>query len=107
MQSLRSVQPAWAAAFLLALALPAAAQALEYAVLRFGGAIHLKTAMVTSTMFSAGSLAANYCLVRRGLMLTGKGADSLGADFRRLPRVLGDLVRLTARGVGRKLRGWR
>jgi hypothetical protein len=100
MQALRRVQPAWLAGFAAALALPAAVQALEYAALKLGGAGHLKTAMVTSTLFSAGSLAFNYSLMRRGLMVTGEGAESLASDFRRLPRVLGEWGRSVRRAIG-------
>jgi hypothetical protein len=103
LQDLRRVQPPWAAGFVAALVLPASVQALEYTVLRFAAAGHLKTAMVTSTLFSAGSLAANYSLMRRGVMLTGEGADSLASDFRHLPRVLRDWGRSAAAGVRRAM----
>jgi hypothetical protein len=44
--------------------------------------------MVVSTIFSAGSVLVNFFLMRRGLLLTGAGAASLGSDFRRLPRAM-------------------
>jgi hypothetical protein len=33
-------------------------------------------------LFSAASLVVNYSMMRRGMMLTGAGAASLGSDFR-------------------------
>jgi hypothetical protein len=87
-QALRNAQPAWLAGLVGAVALPITAQALEYAALKWGGVTHLKTAMVVSTIFSAGSVLANFLLMRRGLLLTGAGTESLGSDFRGLPRAL-------------------
>jgi len=35
-----------------------------------------------------GSLLLNWFLMRKGMLITGDGSDSLGADMRRLPRLL-------------------
>ena len=43
--------------------------------------------------------------LRRGLMLTGKGTDSLATDFRRLPAALVDLALAGPRTLMRVLRG--
>jgi hypothetical protein len=99
LQALRRVRPPWMAAVLL----PVPVQALEYAVLRLASDRHLKTAMVTSALLTAGSLAVNYSLMRRGLLLTDDGAGTLASDFRRLPRVLGECGRLAAGSVRRVL----
>ena len=42
--------------------------------------------------------------MRRGLMLTGKGTDSLATDFRRLPAALLELTLAGPRTIMRALR---
>ena len=89
MQALRRARPAWLAGLLVALLLPACAHLLEYALLKAGAATHIKTGMIVSVAFSGASLAVNFALMRRGLLITGRGANSLAADFRELPAALG------------------
>jgi hypothetical protein len=101
MQALRCAQPAWLAGLLVALVLPASAHTLEYFLLRIGAATHIASGMVVSILFSAASLIVNFTLMRRGLMLTGEGSASLGSDFRRLPRALGDCGLWIRKGFSR------
>jgi hypothetical protein len=89
MQALRRARPAWLAGLLVALVLPAGAHALEFALLKLGGATQIKSGMIVSVAFSAASLLVNFSLMRRGLLIVGKGSDTLASDFRRLPSVLG------------------
>jgi hypothetical protein len=96
LQAFRNAQPAWLAGFCAAVAIPLAAHGLEFAALRMGHATHVTTAMVVSVAISAGSLILNYGLMRRGLLITGSGGDSLGADFRRIPAALTSMIRGTA-----------
>ena len=95
MQALRRARPAWLAGLLIALVLPAAAHLLEFALLKAGGATHIKTGMMVSVAFSMGSLLVNFALMRQGLLITGEGARSLATDFRQLPAALGLRRRLT------------
>jgi hypothetical protein len=88
MQALRKARPAWLAGALVALVLPTCAHTLEYGLLKVGGATHIRTGMIVSIVFSAGSLVVNFLLMRRGLLLTGAGASSLASDFRQIPRAL-------------------
>jgi hypothetical protein len=88
LQAFRGARPAWLAALLAAVALPAAAHALEYLALQAGRATHIGAGMVVSIAVSVGSLLLNWFLMRQGLLITGDGAASLGADLRRLPRLL-------------------
>jgi hypothetical protein len=87
-QALRNARPAWLTGLLGAVALPVVAQALEFIALKSGGVTHIKTAMVVSAIFSAGSVLANFFLMRRGLLLTGAGTASLISDLRNLPGTL-------------------
>ena len=95
MQGLRRAKPAWLAGLLVALLLPACAHLLEFALLQAGGASHIRSGMIVSVAFSGASLAVNFALMRRGLLITGAGAKSLAADFRELPAALGWRRRLT------------
>jgi hypothetical protein len=82
MQAMRRARPAWLAGTLVALVLPASAHMLEYALLKAGGAANIRSGMTVSVFFSAGSLLVNFSMMRRGMMLTGAGAASLGSDLR-------------------------
>jgi hypothetical protein len=82
MQAMRRARPAWLAGTLVAVVLPTSAHTLEYALLKVGGAPNIKSGMTVSVFFSAVSLVVNYAMMRRGMMLTGAGAASLGSDLR-------------------------
>jgi len=101
MQELRRARPAWLAGLLMAVALPAWAHALEFALFKVGGATHIKSGMIASVSFSMASLAVNYSLMRRGLMVTGEGGASLASDIRRLPAALADCARAAGKGMRR------
>ncbi len=99
LQAFRGAQPAWLASLSVAIALPAAAHGLEFAALSAGRATHVKTAMIVSVAISVGSLVVNLGLMRRGLLVTGAGGHSLGADLRRIPRALAGMFRGTSRDL--------
>jgi hypothetical protein len=84
LQAFVDAQPAWLAGVSMAVILPGCAHALEYLALRAGGAAHAGALTITSIMFSALSLFVNWMLMRRGILVTGRGAASLGADLRRI-----------------------
>src|SRR5262245_39379934 len=67
LQAFRRAQPAWLATLSVAVVLPAAAQLLEFLVLRAGNATRIRTAMVVSAVISIGSLLINLRLMRDGL----------------------------------------
>jgi hypothetical protein len=88
LQAFRGARPAWLAGLLAAVLLPAAAHSLEFLAFQAGHATHIGAGMVVSIAVSVGSLLLNWSLIRKGLLITGDGSDSLGADLRRLPRLL-------------------
>ena len=104
-QSFRGAEPVWLAGLLIVVIIPAGVHGVEYAFLRAGHAPQVRTAMIISVVLSVGSLLLNWGLMRRGLMLTGRGTDSLATDFRRLPVVLRELVLAGPRILMRVLRG--
>jgi hypothetical protein len=104
-QAFCCAEPAWIAGVLIALIVPAGVHGVEYTLLRAGHASHIRTGMIISVALSVISLLLNWGLMRRGLMLTGKGTDSLATDFRRLPAALADLALAGPRTVMRVVRG--
>jgi hypothetical protein len=99
LQAFRGAQPEWLAGLSVAIALPAAAHCLEFAALRAGHATHIKTGMIVSVVISIGSLLINLGLMRRGLLVTGGGCDSLQADLRRIPAALAGMLRGQSRNA--------
>jgi hypothetical protein len=104
-QAFRAAQPAWLAGLLVAVILPAGVHTLEYESLRAGHASHIRTGMIVSVSLSIVSLLLNWGLMRKGLLLTGKGTASLAADLKRLPAALGELALAVPRALARVLGG--
>jgi hypothetical protein len=92
-QAFRAARPAWLAAMCAALVLPGTAHLLEFFALQAGHAHGIRAGMVVSIGISGASLFLNWCLMRKGMLITGAGAGSLGDDFRRLPAALAGLFR--------------
>lgn len=82
LQAFRAARPAWLAGIYLAVLLPGIALLLEYLTLRVGGARHVGTITITSIAFSVVSLLVNWGLMRKGMLLTGRGTASLVTDLR-------------------------
>jgi hypothetical protein len=104
-QAFRDAEPAWLTGLFLGAVLPVAVHLVEYAMLRAGHASHIRTGMISSVVLSVISLLLNWGLMRRGLMLTGKGTESLATDFARLPGVLVEFLLAGPRRLLRVLRG--
>jgi hypothetical protein len=105
LQAFRVARPAWLAGLLAAVLLPAAAHILEYLALQAGHATHIGAGMVVSIAVSVGSLLLNWFLMRKGVLITGDGSGSLGADLRRLPRLLAAFFLAPGAALGRAVRG--
>jgi len=88
LQAYRGARPAWAAGLFAVLILPGSAHVLEYLALKTGGATHIGAGMFMSILVSIGSLLINWLLMRKGLLVTGKGSATLACDLRRLPAAL-------------------
>jgi hypothetical protein len=104
MQAFRRARPVWLAGILVAGLLPASAHTLEYALLKMGQATHILTGMIVSVICTVGSALINFALMRRGLIITGEGSATLGADFRVLPAALADSVLVAGAGIRRIFR---
>jgi hypothetical protein len=84
LQVFSGARPEWLAGIGLVFLLPGCVHLLEYLALRTGGAAHASEATLTSIAFSVASLFVNWCLMRKGVLLTGHGTASLVADLRRI-----------------------
>jgi hypothetical protein len=71
--------------------LPGSIHVLEFALLKAGHAAGIRAGMLVSIALSAVSLLVNWGLMKRGLLLTGKGG-ALRTDFARLPVLAAALV---------------
>jgi hypothetical protein len=105
LQAFRNARPAWLAGLVAAVLLPGFAHVLEFLALKAGHATHVITAVVTSVVVSIGSLLINWYLMRRGMLITGDGSDTLRADFRRLPAALSAMCFAPAIAIRRLVRG--
>ena len=104
MQAFRRARPVWLAGTLVAIVLPGSAHTLEYALLKMGRATHILSGMIVSVICTIGSALVNFGLMRRGFIITGEGAATLGADFRGLPAALADSVLVAGAGIRRVFR---
>jgi hypothetical protein len=87
-QTFRTVEPWWAAAAVVAVAMPLVAHIIEFVVHYEAGT----PAVVASVAFSvAASVVSSWFelfAMRRGLLLVGPDAGSLAADLRRFPAIV-------------------
>ena len=74
--------------FVIAVAVPGMAQALDWLAHRFVGAPVPSSATVAAGMFTLVSALFHLHVMRSGVFLTGHGRHSLAEDFRRVPRLL-------------------
>ena len=72
--------------------LPAVGHSFEYIVHSAAGTPRLAQSMAASIAFSMITTAFNLFVMRRGVLIVGDGRQSLGADLRRMPRLIGAFV---------------
>ena len=82
--------------------LPAIGHAAEYIVHRAAGTPRLAQSMAASIAFSMLTTAFNLFAMRRGAFIVGDGRQSLGADLRGMPRLIGAFVGPAFRLVRRR-----
>jgi hypothetical protein len=91
-QNFSRVQPAWQAALAAMICLPLCSHSLEFLLHWLRHTPHLKTSMIASVSFTAVSTLFHCYAMRQGAMIVGDNAASLGADMRRMPRILGGFL---------------
>ena len=87
-QNFSRVQPAWQAALAAMICLPLCSHSLEFAIHWLRRTPHLRTSMIASICFTAVSTLFHWYAMRQGAMIVGDDAASLGADMRRMPRIV-------------------
>lgn len=103
-QAFRNAQPAWLAACTAMVLLPLASHSIEFAIHLWRGTPRLVTSIVSSVIFTALSTLFNLYAMRRNVLVTGSGSESLAADFRALPRVLGGFLAVVPLSLWRVVR---
>jgi hypothetical protein len=103
-QNFSRVQPAWQAALAVMILLPLSSHSLEFLVHWLRHTPHLKASIIASVSFTMLSTLFHCYAMRRGAMIVGENAASLGADMRRMPRILGGFLACGPLFVWRALR---
>ena len=87
-EAFRFAEPEWAASLAALVLLPLAGHSLEFTVHFLRGTAKLKASIFASICFTALSTLFNLYAMRRGALITGVGRESLGADLKRMPRLI-------------------
>jgi len=103
-QLFRLADPVWAAALVTTTALPLVAHAAELVTHTIAGTPRLRISLLASVTMSAVATTFNLFAMRRGALLVGDGARSLGADLKDLPRLIRLFVMMPIASVSRRLR---
>jgi hypothetical protein len=103
-QTLAEVEPEWEAAVAAMVLLPLSSHSLEFVVHWLRHTPHLKASIISSMSFTVVSTLFNFYAMRRGTMVVGKNAVSIGADMRALPRVIGGFLAVLPLWAWRSLR---
>jgi len=91
-QAFRGADPAWLAGFTVAVLLPVLSHSIELLVHWSRGTPNLWASVAASVAFTAISTVFNWYAMRKGVFVVGEGSASLGADLRRIPRILFEFV---------------
>ena len=105
-QTLGEVEPEWHGTLCAVILLPVFSHSLEFLVHWLRHTPNLRTSLISSISFTVFSTLFNLHAMRRGTLIVGKGAPTLAADFRALPRVIVTFLASLVRSPWRALRGY-
>ena len=91
-QHISGAEPAWEAAACAMVILPLSSHSLEFLVHWLRHTPHLKASIISSMSFTVISTLFNFYVMRRGTMVVGENAASLGSDLRAMPRMIARFV---------------
>jgi hypothetical protein len=91
-QHISGAEPEWEAAACAMVVLPLSSHSLEFLVHWLRHTPHLKASIVSSMLFTVISTLFNFYAMRRGTMVVGENAASIGSDLRAMPRVIAGFV---------------
>ncbi len=102
-QSFRRVQPAWAGAVVVMVALPAVAHAIEFGAHWWRGTERLVASVAVSVGFSMLTAVSTYLLQRRGILVVGAGSQPFLTDVWQAPQALLELTIRRPAGLARRI----
>jgi hypothetical protein len=91
-QAFSQAEPEWTAAVASAVLLPAASHSIELLLHLLRGTPNIRASLIASITFTILSTLFNLYAMRRGALIVGEECDSVGADLRRIPRLLGGFL---------------
>jgi hypothetical protein len=103
-QAFSCAEPAWAATLVTSVLLPAVAQTIEFAAHWAAGTPQLGTSMLASVGLSVMSTLFNLFVMRRGVMIVGRGSPRFVDDVRQMPGLIVAFVLTLPRTLARPLR---
>jgi hypothetical protein len=103
-QNFRAVQPAWSGALTVMVLLPLSSHSLEFLVHWLRHTPKLFTSIVSSVCFTVVSTLFNWYAMKRGAMVVGADAQTLGRDMMAMPSIIGSFVAGPPLFVWRQLR---
>lgn len=104
-QTLGEVEPEWQGMAGAMVLLPLVSHSLEFLLHWLRHTPHLAASLLSSMIFTMFSTLFNLYMMRRGTMLVGRGAPSLRADLRAMPRMIGGFLAALPLWTWRTLRG--
>jgi len=91
-QAFRRAEPAWAAGIAVIVIVPLVSHSIELTIHLMRGTPKIITSMIVSVCFTMISTLFNLYAMRQGVLVTGKGAGTVGADLRRVPALICSFV---------------
>lgn len=91
-QTLAETEPEWHGAVAAIVLLPLSSHSLEFLMHWLRHTPHLKASIISSVSFTVISTLFNFYAMRRGALVVGRNARSIGADMRALPRMIGGFL---------------
>jgi len=91
-QSFRRVQPPWKGTLGALVVVPLVTHSIEFTIHYLRGTPNLKTSMIASICFTLVSTSFNLFAMRRGALVSGRGAWSIADDMRALPGLIADFL---------------
>jgi hypothetical protein len=104
-EGFRFAEPEWAASLVVMILLPLTGHSTEFVVHFLRGTANLKTSILASVCFTAVSTLFNLYAMRRGVLITGAGQQTLTSDLKRMPMLIGGFLAAGPLALSRLLGG--
>ncbi len=103
-QTIGEAEPEWQATLAAMVVLPLTSHILEFVVHYFRHTPHLKLSIISSMIFTVFSTLFNVYAMRRGKLVVGSNAASLGADLKAMPRMIYEFLAVVPLWIRRSLK---